>query len=75
MILASDGQCNHLSSEDTVHAVARWIESVKNNTLTDIGDGTPISVCGGPAVNDYHPEDISFWEYWRTRSEFFFSWG
>ncbi|OKL63771.1 hypothetical protein UA08_00696 [Talaromyces atroroseus] len=67
LITKRDGD---VSSEDAVYGVGKWLESVKTGTLAAIGSGNAVSVGGGPAV-DEHAERISFWEYWKTKSEWF----
>lgn len=71
MILASDGLWNHLSSEDAIYGVAKWIELVKDNALAEIGSGTPVMVGGGVPPAGHRAEGISFWEYTKTKAEWF----
>ncbi|PYH95070.1 protein serine/threonine phosphatase 2C [Aspergillus ellipticus CBS 707.79] len=70
LVLASDGLWNHLSSEGVVEGVGKWISAVKEGKLAEVGSGSPVAF-GGGEVTDGQAQGISFWDYWKTKPEWF----
>ncbi|PWY75302.1 protein serine/threonine phosphatase 2C [Aspergillus sclerotioniger CBS 115572] len=70
LILASDGLWNHLTSEDAVEAVSKWVKVTKEGTLAEVGSGTPLAF-GGEETSPDHAEGISYWDPWQVKPEWF----
>ncbi|OMP82921.1 Protein phosphatase 2C-like protein [Diplodia seriata] len=69
LILASDGFWDHISNEDAVECVARWIDAKKANALR----GTPSSLLKHklPKRNEHWWLDEGRYVEWRATPEYF----